>query len=201
MTNATTSRLAHPGLSEALAQTGRWIHANGWAPATSGNYSARDGDGIAITTSGRDKSQLAADHIILLDGEGRPLSHGRPSAETGLHVGIYRRRPDAGAVLHTHSIAATVLSRRIGAGGTLSITDHCTALRIPVLANSQDMAELGAAADAALAADPDLRAYLIAGHGTYTWAGTLDAARMQVEALEFLFACELHHRPEAACLS
>ena len=190
--------------AQKLAETGRWLHAHGWAPATSGNFSQRTDAGIAITSSGRDKSQLTAEQILLVDLDGRPLGEGRPSAETLLHCQLYRRDPIIGAVLHTHSVAATVLSRRVGAGGTLVAagyelvkafpgrSSHEIPLRLPVVANSQDMQVLMAAAERALDAEPSAPAYLIAGHGSYVWGRDLAAARSQVEALEFLLACLLN---------
>ena len=52
---------------------------------------------------------------MAVDLAGRPEAINlRPSAETGLHCGIYRRFPDAGAALHGHSVPATTLSRRGG---------------------------------------------------------------------------------------
>ena len=190
--------------AEALVETGRWLHARGWLPATSGNLSLRTADGIAMSASGRDKGALTCEDILKVDLDGRPLAGGKPSAETRLHCQLYRRMPLVGAVLHTHSVAATVLSRRAGAGGRIAllgyelakalpgIRDHQTPVYLPVLGNSQDMAVLSAEADAALDAEPGLHGYLIAGHGTYTWAADLATARQQIEALEFLLTCQLH---------
>jgi methylthioribulose-1-phosphate dehydratase len=191
--------------AEQIAAAGRWLYQRGWSPATSSNYSLRlDAGSCAITSSGCDKERLAADQVMVVDLDGRPLGSGRPSAETLLHTRLYRRWPEVGAVLHTHSVGATVLSRLVGAGQTLvlegyelakafpGINDHCTPLRLPVLANSQDMTVLADAADAVL--DADIRAYLICGHGLYTWGPDLATVRRQVEALEFLFACELELR-------
>lgn len=190
-----------------LASTSRWLYAKGWAPATAGNFSRRVAhDRIAITTSGRDKELLDASQIMLVDLDGKPLSPGKPSAETLLHTRLYRRLAGAGAVLHTHSVNATVLSRQFGGGATIrfagyelakaftGITDHHAELDIPVVANSQDMVALADAAERALDAAPGARAYLIEGHGTYIWGDDLATTRRQLEALEFLFACELTAR-------
>jgi methylthioribulose-1-phosphate dehydratase len=97
--------------AHALIRAGRFCFERGWVPATSGNFSARLADQrIAITVSGRHKGVLDEDGIMVVDLDGRPLSEGkRPSAETWLHVSLYRRDPAVGAVLHTHSVNATVL--------------------------------------------------------------------------------------------
>ena len=57
--------------------------------------------------------------------------------------------------------------------------------------NSQDMAQIEARADAWLDAGKPLYAYLIEGHGLYTWGRGMPEARRHLEALEFLLACEL----------
>jgi 2,3-diketo-5-methylthio-1-phosphopentane phosphatase/methylthioribulose-1-phosphate dehydratase len=186
----------------AVAALARACHARGWAQATSGNFSVRVGpDSFAITASGLDKGRVDASGALLVGVDGRPLEAGRPSAETPLHAALYRRFPGAGAVAHTHSVAGTVLSRRYAPRGELilsgyemqkavsGVTTHETALRLPVLANSQDMEELAARVDKTLG--PDTPAYLVAGHGLTTWAADAESALRQAEGLEFLLACEL----------
>lgn len=189
-----------------LAATGRWLWERGWCPASSGNFSLRlDATRLLITASGRDKHALSATDCLVLDHDGQVLGPvGRPSAETGLHLQLYRRFPSCGAVLHTHSVSATVLSRRLGPGADLVLTgyelakafpgiaSHRVSLRIPIFANDQDIAALAARVAPWLDDTPLPPAYLIAGHGTYTWATDLATCRRQIEALEFLYACALH---------
>lgn len=193
--------------AEQLAATVRWLAAQGWAPATSGNFSLRLApDLCAITTSGRDKERLEPAHVMAVRLDGQPASPGKPSAETLLHLRLYRRFAAAGAVLHTHSVASMALSRAIGAGGHLDlagweiikafpgISSHESPFPVPILANSQDMPALADHVDEALDETPSARAYLIAGHGTYTWGPDLETARLQVQALETLFAAEIQLR-------
>ena len=138
-----------------LAATSHWLYRHGWSPATSSNYSCRvDENRIALTTSGKDKGQLAAEDIMLIDQVGTPLSPGKPSAETGLHTQIYQQFPDVGAVLHTHSTYATVLSRRLGRHGTAicdgfelakAFEGYCRpphSVHIPVFGNDQNIPRL-----------------------------------------------------------
>ncbi len=105
-------------VAEAIVEAGRRLDALGLVPATAGNFSIRlDARRLAVTVSGRHKGFLTPDDVMAVDLEGRaeaPLK--RSSAETLLHCGIYRRFPEAGAVLHGHSIANTVLSRAAGNG-------------------------------------------------------------------------------------
>jgi methylthioribulose-1-phosphate dehydratase len=186
-----------------LIDAGRALYQRGMVPATSGNFSARLADGrIAITVSGRHKGRLSAEDIMLIDAAGRSLDERRPSAETGLHLQIYRRFPDAAAVLHPHSVNATLLSR--GRRDHLVLRDyellkafpgvdtHECAVTVPVFANRQDIPVLAAEVDAWMErhAGP-VHGYLIGGHGFYTWGATVEDALRHVEAFEFLFDCEL----------
>jgi methylthioribulose-1-phosphate dehydratase len=143
---------------------------------------------------------------MVVDLDGRPRdTDARPSAETGLHCGVYRRFPNAGAVLHGHSVAVTVLSRL--AGETLrlegyellkafpGLPTHAAAVDLPVLDNDQDIPRLQAAVERRWAmATPPPPGYLIRGHGIYVWGADMPQALMRLEALEFMLACEVEHR-------
>lgn len=192
--------------AQQLVELGREFHARGWVPATSGNFSARvDAGRIAITVSGRHKGRLTVDDIMLAGLDGQSLSPGKhPSAETLLHTAIYRRYPAIGGVLHTHSAAATVLSQIAGGWLTLQgyellkifagIDTHETHIRIPIFPNDQDMPRLAAKVDSWITEHGALHAYLIAGHGLYTWAADVRQAGLQIEAMEFMLECELLRR-------
>lgn len=190
---------------EQIARAGRELAALGCTPATSSNFSMRiDADTIAVTVSGRHKGALSPDDVIAVGLDGRPAGPGdRPSAETALHLQIYRRLPDTGAVLHTHSRTQSVASRLFANDGVIALegwelqkaltgyTTHESRLEVPVFPNSQDMADIERHVDAWLAGSKPLYAYLIEGHGLYTWGRDMPEARRHLEALEFLLACEL----------
>ena len=204
--DADSLRLAE--CARAIAQTGTQLAALGWTPATSSNFSMRLGENhVAITMSGRDKGALTPADVMVIDMEGRSiLSDARPSAETALHTQIYRRFTDANAVLHTHSRTQTVASRLFAQAGTIELAGyellkafsgyatHEAAMQVPVFPNTQDMAELVARVDAWLDAGKSLHAYLIDGHGIYTWGRDMAETRRHLEALEFMLACELDLR-------
>ncbi|MGH8530799.1 MAG: methylthioribulose 1-phosphate dehydratase [Nevskiales bacterium] len=187
-----------------LAEAGRFFHSRGWVPATGGNFSTRLGPAeIAITASGRHKGELGAADVTRCDLSGRSLISGvTVSYETPLHTTLYRRDAAIGAVLHVHSVPNTVLSLTRPQGVQLTgyellkvlpaISSHDAAIIVPVFANDQDVPRLAQAVEVHLAAHADAApAYLIAGHGLYTWAPNLRQCRWQVEALEFMFECEL----------
>jgi methylthioribulose-1-phosphate dehydratase len=193
----------YPQKVNELIEAGRFLHAHGWVPATSSNFSARLADGsIAITASGYHKGALSEEAILRVDPAGNSLDAGkRPSAETLLHTALYRRFDDIGAVLHTHSVNATVLSRL--SEGQLVFEDyellkafsgvatHESQIIVPVFANDQDIPRLSAEVDTYLDRHPPIHGYLIAGHGLYTWGRDMPETLRHIEAFEFLFQCEL----------
>lgn len=187
----------------ALAAAGEALYRQGWVPATSGNFSCRlDADSAIITASGKHKGRLAATDFLAVDFAGRPLEGGTPSAETGLHTQLYLRFPAVGAVLHCHSPAATVLSRRLAEPDLIlqgyevqkalpGISSHEQRLVVPVLDNSQDIPALARAVDRVLDEHPEVCAYLIRGHGIYVWGENLERCMNYLEAMDFLLQCEL----------
>jgi methylthioribulose-1-phosphate dehydratase len=185
----------------------RELSAAGWTPATSSNFSMRlDDRHAAITVSGRDKGKLSEADIMVVDLDGKAVgSDNKSSAETLLHTQLYRRFPDVGCILHTHSRNQTVASRLYAGAGHLRLEGyellkafagnetHETEVLVPVLPNSQDMPTLAAQVDALLDSRP-LWGYLIDGHGLYTWGRDMAEARRHLEAFEFLIGCELDLR-------
>ena len=179
----------------------------GWTPATSSNFSMRlDDRHAAITVSGRDKGKLTEADIMVVDFNARAVgSDNRPSAETLLHTQLYRRFPDIGCILHTHSRNQTVASRLYAGAGHLRLEGyellkafagnetHETEVLVPVLPNSQDMHTLAAQVDALLDSRP-MWGYLIDGHGLYAWGRDMAEARRHLDAFEFLIGCELDLR-------
>ncbi|HET6588519.1 MAG TPA: methylthioribulose 1-phosphate dehydratase [Oleiagrimonas sp.] len=193
----------------AIVETAAELAKLGWTPATSSNFSMRlDATRMAITASGRDKGKLTSDDILALDiHTEQPLDTAlKPSAETLLHTQIYRRFPETGAILHTHSRTQSVASRLFAGAGAVHLQGwelqkaitgfdtHESVLTIPVFPNSQHMPDLAAHVDAWLEAGKPLHAYLVNGHGMYAWGRDMAEARRQLEALDFLLDCELDLR-------
>lgn len=187
-----------------LVEAGRQLYAQGMVPATSGNFSARLENELAITVSGRHKGKMTTDDIMKVDLDGHSLDGRRSSAETLLHVYIYKRYPSARVVLHPHSVNATVLSQLCDDWLSLSdyeilkafpgVDTHDCTVKIPVFDNDQDITRLAQQADEVLATLDNPPGYLIRGHGFYTWGETMEETLRHVEAFEFLFNCELLHR-------
>jgi methylthioribulose-1-phosphate dehydratase len=185
----------------------RELAARGWTPATSSNFSRRlDDRHAAITVSGRDKGRLREADIMVVDFDGHAVgSDHRPSAETLLHTQLYRRFPEIGCVLHTHSPVQTIASRLYAGSGHVHLegyellkafegnTTHEDEIDLPVLPNTQDMHTLAAQVDALLDRDC-MWGYLIDGHGLYAWGRDMAGARRHLEAFDFLLGCEIELR-------
>ena len=200
------STVSFPDAAAQIVAVGRWLDAKGWAPATAGNYSMRLDDGsFAVTVSGKHKGRLTADDVMRVDNAGASLDGKKPSAETALHLDLYARFPDCGAVLHSHSPEAVGLSRAVdGDAYTLTghemlkvlpgITTHDISVALPIVDNSQDMADIIAAVAPALLAPDAIPAYLIRGHGLYGWGRDMAAAERVIEGIEWMIAAELAER-------
>lgn len=83
-----------------IIETGRWIMEKNLTWGTSGNISVREGDHIYVTASGTVIGDLHEEGITVVDLEGKVLEGKKPSKETGMHLEVYRKRPDVAAVLH-----------------------------------------------------------------------------------------------------
>lgn len=83
-----------------IIETGRWIMEKNLTWGTSGNISVREGDHIYVTASGTVIGDLHEEDITVVDLEGKVLEGKKPSKETGMHLEVYRKRPEVAAVLH-----------------------------------------------------------------------------------------------------
>jgi methylthioribulose-1-phosphate dehydratase len=187
--------VAARGLSDAMAA----IHRRGWCDGTGGNFSCvlqRQPLRLLMAPSGVDKGAVPPEQLIEVDGRGAVVrGQGHASAETALHLAIVTSC-GAGAVLHTHSQAGTLLSQWALPLGRLELNDlemlkglagistHACSVHLPVLANDQDLQRLSALAAPLLPAAP--QGLLIAGHGLYAWGDDLTSAQRHLEILEFL---------------
>ncbi|UXD86515.1 methylthioribulose 1-phosphate dehydratase [Thalassolituus hydrocarboniclasticus] len=189
--------------AQALCDYGRILYSRGWSPATSSNYSVRLNEQCcALTSSGKHKGELTPADILVVDWNGHALTPGKPSAETLLHTQLYERDLAIGAVLHTHSPVAVVLSQ-IWPQDQLQLngwelqkafageTTHEDTISFPLFANDQDIARLAALVEQHMSAQGQGHAYLIRGHGVYTWGKDLAECFRHLEALENLLGYQL----------
>lgn len=185
-----------------LAREAARFASMGWMRGTSGNLSvvvSRAPVRLAVTASGFDKGELTAQDLVVVDGTGAaaPGDQGpgpalKPSAEAGLHARIVELT-DAGAVFHVHTQHSVQAGARWPGGVRFRDLEmlkgigrpaHDETVTIPVIANSQDMTELGDRLEAALI--PGVPAVVIAQHGLYAWGDDPMQARHHTEIVQWL---------------
>ena len=186
-------------LKQELVSLSHDFYRRGWSLATSSNFSARiDLDRFIITTSGKDKGSLSIDDFVIVNLQ-QPAPE-KASAETLLHATLYDLIPQTSCVLHTHSVCATLLSLKqpeiVLEGYEMlkalsGVSTHHYVEVIPVLPNSQNLLALSEDVRRLLKHQPNIHAFLISGHGLYTWGESIFEARIQLEALEFMLECEV----------
>ncbi|RME11578.1 MAG: methylthioribulose 1-phosphate dehydratase [Aquificota bacterium] len=191
----------HAEVSE-LIEIGRVLHSRGWLPASGGNLSARLGeDKVLITASGSHKGHLTREDFVIVNLKGDVMEGSKkPSAETFLHLLVYRAFPEVNSVLHVHSVNSTLISR-VSKGDVWlegyellkafdGIKTHETSLCVPVFENSQHMEELSELVEGRLR-EGKFYGFLLKSHGLYTWGRSIREAYIRLEAFEFLLECEL----------
>lgn len=161
----------------------------------SGNVSVRNADGFLITASGIAYEKMAPAHVVQMDLEGGYQGALLPSSEWRMHMDIYRARPEAGAIVHTHAAHATAVSclrQDVPAFHYMIAVAGGSTLRCASYA-SFGTAELS---DAMLTAMKDRSACLLANHGMICFGTDLPnalALAVEVETLckQYILARQL----------
>lgn len=173
-------------LPDPLIAAAQRLNALGFMPSKSGNLSVRVDGGFRITPSGLPYADLAETDLVEVAFGGQVIGgHRRPSSEWRLHAEIYAARPEAHAIVHTHSPRATALS--------------CARRGLPAfhymiaLAGGDDIrcaayATFGTVdlAQTAVDALKGRRACLLANHGVVALGSSLAAAETLARELENL---------------
>jgi len=171
-----------------LAEIARELHRRGWVANHDGNVTARLGPGRTLATPTATSKRLIDERsLIEVDDKGTVLAgSGRPFGELGIHLEIYARRGDVGAVVHAHPPHATALA----VSGARLLDRPLLAEAVVSLGPSVPtvpFAAPGAAAREAVgrfAADHD--AVLCEGNGVFAWGGDLEQAYLRLELVEHL---------------
>lgn len=188
---------------EEFLQAIQYFSRRNWMPATSSNFSFLhpEGNKLILTQSGKDKNELKFNDLMLcrLDGEVIEPVAAKPSAETLIHLNIYKTCSEIKCVLHTHSQYGTLLSRQYLNKGYIEFLDyeiskafpgvdnHNHITRLRVISNSQDMEKIWKDWIAVSRQEEKSEVgFLIAGHGLYAWGDSICSARRHLEAYEFL---------------
>jgi L-ribulose-5-phosphate 4-epimerase len=192
------------GLREAVWAANQSIVRSGLVTLSFGNASGIDRDGgvMLIKPSGVAYADLRPEDLVAVDlGTGQPVADGlRPSSDTPTHLVLYRAYPEVGAIVHTHSRAATSWAQACRPIPPLGTThaDHFHGA-IPVTRQLSDSEVAGdyeaATGDVIVEAltmiglDPmEMPAVLVASHGPFTWGPDPGAAADNAIALEAVAA-------------
>ncbi|WAH37283.1 methylthioribulose 1-phosphate dehydratase [Alicyclobacillus dauci] len=191
--------------SQQVIELAQFCSDKGWLPATSGNLSVlvdKDPLQVAITRSGADKQRLKREDILLINEKMEVLGDSpfRPSAETRVHIELYRKY-GCGSILHVHTVFNNLIGELYGEQGGVQVKGHellkalghweeAAEIFIPIVPNWADLDKLGQSV--AEHAIHDVPAVLVRAHGIYAWGDTPDAARRHLEAVEFI--CEYLYR-------
>lgn len=170
-------------IAEDIVAAYRALAVDGLITGTAGNVSARTTRGMLITPSSTPPAAVEPSGLCEFDLATGLVSEGTPSSEWLLHLGIYRAG-DAGAVVHTHSLAATAVSLvadQLPAvhyyidrlGGPVPVVPYATY-------GSQELA------DAVGAALRGRHAVIMANHGAVSTGATVAAAVERARLLEWI---------------
>ena len=96
-------------LRELLVALGASLFARGFSVGSAGNISVKVVDGYLMTPTNSSLGRLDAARISKLDLDFQHIAGDKPSKEVFMHRAFYDARPDAGAVVHLHSTAATAV--------------------------------------------------------------------------------------------
>ena len=172
-------------LRREIVRVCRRLYERGLIAGGEGNVSARrDAETLLVTPSGASKVDIAEDDLVVVDLAGNPVAgSGRASSELGMHLRIYERRPDAGAVVHAHPPFATAFAV---AGEDLMSP---VLPEIVVFLGGVPLVPYATPGSPALAAaiEPFLElhdAFLMANHGATSFGSTLSIAHQRMESLE-----------------
>jgi L-fuculose-phosphate aldolase len=189
----------HRGLREEVARVAKQLIDSGLVTGTSGNVSASTPEGdVLMTPSGIDYGELEPDDVVLVGVAGEVLEGSlQPSTETPMHTGIYRARPEVGAVVHTHSVFATTLAclgwtippvhymlTTLSEDGEIPLAPYTTY-------GTEQLADY-----AAEALGESRNACLLQNHGTITVGGSPEEAFSRTVVLEEM--AEIYYRTRVA---
>jgi L-fuculose-phosphate aldolase len=168
-----------------IIEFGRMLHHRGYVAAMDGNLSVRlDEDHILATPTAMCKSMMRASDLVIVDLEGNRIEGRRNvSSEIGMHLLIYKLRPDIRGIVHAHPPTATGFA---AAGMALNKPLVC---EVVIGLGSIPLAEYGTPGTPELAAAleplvPQYDAILMANHGVVAYADDLHRAYMKLETVE-----------------
>ena len=170
---------------EEIVRYGRTLHGCGFVAATDGNLSVRlDDERILVTPTSMSKGMMRASDLVIVNMDGHRISGKRAvSSEIGMHLLIYRLRPDVKGIVHAHPPTATGFA---ACGAALTQPLVC---EVVIGLGCIPLARYGTPGtpeltDALAPLVPKYDAILMKNHGVVTYGETLACAYMKMETVE-----------------
>jgi L-fuculose-phosphate aldolase len=170
---------------EEIVRYGRMLHERGFVAAMDGNLSVRlDHERILVTPTRVSKGAMRVGDIVVVDREGARLAGRRKvTSEIGMHLLIYRMRPDIQAIVHAHPPTATGF-----AAAGMALTEPLVSEVVMGLGGIP-LARYGTPGTSELAESlepyvPHYDAILMSNHGVVTYCDTIEHAYMKMETVE-----------------
>ncbi|MCD8138772.1 MAG: aldolase [Planctomycetaceae bacterium] len=178
-------------IRDAMAQLGLSLFARGYAVGGAGNLSARLPDGsILVTPTNSSLGRLDPARLSKLALSGEVISGDQPSKEAPFHLALYRADDGIGAVCHLHSTHLTALSclNGLDAEDVLRPFTPYYVMRVgqlPLLPyRKPGSPAIASDLTARLALSPDVKAFLLANHGSVVLGRDIYDAVNNAEELE-----------------
>lgn len=161
------------------------LYQRGYIAACDGNLSVRlNKNQVLVTPTGMSKGGMRSADLVIVDMAGRKLKGRREvTSEIGMHLLIYRMRPDVNGIVHAHPRTATGFA---AAGIAL---DQPLACEVVIGLGQIPLAPYGTPGTPELARTleplvPQYDAVLMANHGVVTYGVDLQSAYMKMETVE-----------------
>jgi L-fuculose-phosphate aldolase len=170
---------------KAIVEIGGRLHQRGFIAACDGNISVRlDRKRVLVTPTAMSKGMMKTSDLLVVDMQGRKLTGRREvTSEIGMHLLIYRMRPDVNGIVHAHPPTATGFA---AAGIAL---DQPLVCEVVIGLGQIPLAPYGTPGTPELAETleplvPQYDAILMANHGVVTYGADLQSAYMKMETVE-----------------
>ena len=185
-------------IKKQICEIGKRIYDRRMVAANDGNISVKLNENeFLCTPTGVSKGFMTPEFICKVDAQGNVIEANegfRPSSEIKMHMRVYQKRPDVGAVVHAHPVFATsfaiagialtqpIMPEAVISLGSVPIAEYGTPSTMEIPDNVEKYL-------------PYYDAVLLENHGALTWSTDLTAAYMKMESVEFY--AELLYRAKA----
>jgi L-fuculose-phosphate aldolase len=172
-------------LREEIVNRCRELNDRGINQGTSGNISARCGEGVLVSPSSFPYESMQPEHVVPMHFDDSYEGKLKPSSEWRFHLDILRARPEIQAVIHAHPMYCTTIAIL---GHDIPSLHYMIALTGGDTIRCAPYATFGteALSTGAVEALGKTNACLLANHGVIVTGGNLGGAMYVLEEVETL---------------